>query len=95
MDKKNDPISGTAVAARGFPSNRMKIQTSGIMDEGWTFPEMKATQQKLCAHTDHMAVSSVDSNNKLCVVHLHIQLSIFSNGAYTAFSTLEKNFNCL
>lgn len=63
----------------------------GSWMKGWLFQGWKqeATQQKLCAHTDHMAVSSVDSNNKLCVVHLHIQLSIFSNGAYTAFSTLE------
>lgn len=36
----------------------MEIQTSGIMDEGWTFPGMKAeaTQQRLCMHTEHIAV---------------------------------------
>lgn len=60
----------------------------GGLIQGW---KREATQQKLCAHKDHIAVSSVDSNNKLCAVHLYIQLSIFSKRCrHSIFYSLKE-----
>lgn len=91
----------SAVAALGFPSNRMEIQTSGIMDEGWTFPGMKAgsyTTESLCTYRSHSCMFLWTETKALYCTSLHAAESIFKWCIYKIFcfpKELCGDFLCL
>ncbi len=82
-----DPVIHTYIthsteceAALSFPSNRMEIQTSGIMDEGWTSAGMKArsyTTEPLCTYRSRSCIFSVDRNKSSVLFITSCSWSIF------------------
>lgn len=71
---------------------RSKHLGSRMKDEGWTFPGMKATQQKLCAHTDHIAVFFLWTvTNALYCTSAHTADSLFKR-CRRSISAFKKNF---
>lgn len=64
------------------------------VDEGWTFPGMKAgshTTEALCTYRSHSFIFC-GQQQRFCIINQRIRPSVFSNGADAAFSAFKKNF---